>query len=164
MEALRLYVHLGARLRVPPADGLDEKVRTARQLGSLWALYLNGEQIESVAYAFYLRSVGGSCVEANRFGRRGLCLAGGVLAFAAPGGKWCRPVPRPLVWGGRAPAAAWQLGQQRQDCLEFRCRAAMPGGRASNGTETGSALGFPFPEPLPLRILASNMDVFGQYP
>ncbi|MGW2707089.1 DUF6417 family protein [Streptomyces sp. NPDC001340] len=69
MDALRLYVHLGARLRLTPADGLEEKVRTARQLGSRWVLYLNEEQIESVAYAFYLRSVGGFGAEANRFGR-----------------------------------------------------------------------------------------------
>ncbi|MGW2649736.1 hypothetical protein ACWC2T_33695 [Streptomyces sp. NPDC001393] len=40
-DALRLYVHLGAWLRVPPADGLKVKVRTARQLGSLGVLYLN---------------------------------------------------------------------------------------------------------------------------
>ncbi|MFF7358547.1 MULTISPECIES: DUF6417 family protein [Streptomyces] len=44
-------------------------MRTARQLGNLWVLYLNEEQIASVAYAFYLRSVGGSGAEANRFGR-----------------------------------------------------------------------------------------------
>ncbi|MEV6057721.1 DUF6417 family protein [Streptomyces sp. NPDC052107] len=69
MDALRLYVHLGARLRTPPADGLEEKVRTARHLGNLWILHLNEAQIESVAYAFYLRSAGGSAAEANRFGR-----------------------------------------------------------------------------------------------
>jgi hypothetical protein len=69
MDAPRLYVHLGARLRKQPADGLEEKLRTARQLGNLWVLHLNEEQIESVAYAFYLRSVGGSAAEANRFGR-----------------------------------------------------------------------------------------------
>ncbi|MFD8393941.1 DUF6417 family protein [Streptomyces sp. NPDC059680] len=68
-EALRLYVHLGARPRVPPADGLDEKVRTALQPGNRWVLYLNEEQIASVAYAFYLYSVGGSVAEANRFAR-----------------------------------------------------------------------------------------------
>ncbi|MER6032191.1 DUF6417 family protein [Streptomyces sp. NPDC001851] len=70
MDVLRLYVHLGERLHVPPAAGLADKVRTARQLGSLWALYLNEEQIASVAYAFYLRSMGGSVTEANRFARQ----------------------------------------------------------------------------------------------
>ncbi|MFJ4585551.1 DUF6417 family protein [Streptomyces echinatus] len=70
MDALRLYVHLGDRLRVPPADGLAERVRTACQLGNLWAVNLNEEQIRSVAYAFYLRSMGGSVAEANRFARQ----------------------------------------------------------------------------------------------
>ncbi|MER6739150.1 hypothetical protein [Streptomyces puniciscabiei] len=51
MDALRLYVHLGARLCVPPADGLEEKVRTARQLGNLWVLYLNEEQIAGEVHA-----------------------------------------------------------------------------------------------------------------
>ncbi|MFF7358665.1 MULTISPECIES: hypothetical protein [Streptomyces] len=51
---------------------------------SLAGAYLNLEQIESVAYAFYLRSMGGSVTEANRFpastaspsnrtGRRAVC-------------------------------------------------------------------------------------------
>ncbi|MGW4562137.1 hypothetical protein ACWEN3_06895 [Streptomyces sp. NPDC004561] len=56
---------------MPPAEGLAERVRTARLLGSLWALYLNEEQIASVAYAFYLRAVGGSVTEERvccRFG------------------------------------------------------------------------------------------------
>lgn len=44
-------------------------MRSARQLGSRWVLYLNEEQVASVAYAFYLRSVGGSGAEANRFAR-----------------------------------------------------------------------------------------------
>ncbi|MGW7821809.1 DUF6417 family protein [Streptomyces puniciscabiei] len=86
MDALRLYVHLGARLCVPPADGLEEKVRTARQLGSRWVLYLNEEQVASVAYAFYLRSVGGSGAEANRFGREY-----GVVFHPDQGGS-----PRPM--------------------------------------------------------------------
>ncbi|MFF7358350.1 DUF6417 family protein [Streptomyces filipinensis] len=70
MDALRLYVYLGARLRVPPAAGLAERVRTARQLGNLWLLHLSEEQIESAAYAFYLRSMSGSVAEANRFARQ----------------------------------------------------------------------------------------------
>jgi hypothetical protein len=70
MEALRLYVHLGEWLHLPPAAGLTDKVRTARQLGSLWVLYLTEEQIASVAYALYLRSMSGSVAEANRFARQ----------------------------------------------------------------------------------------------
>jgi hypothetical protein len=69
MDALRVYVHLGARPHVPPAEGVAERVRTARQLGNRWVLYLDEEQIESVAYTLYLRSVGGSIAEANRFTR-----------------------------------------------------------------------------------------------
>ncbi|MGW7529057.1 DUF6417 family protein [Streptomyces sp. NPDC054783] len=69
MDALRRYVHLGERLHVPPAEGLADRVRTARQIGSWWVLYLNEEQVASVAYAFYLRSMGGSVAEVNRFGR-----------------------------------------------------------------------------------------------
>lgn len=33
-------------------------MRTVPQLGNLWVLYLYDEQIESVAYAFYLRRLG----------------------------------------------------------------------------------------------------------
>ncbi|WP_433455474.1 DUF6417 family protein [Streptomyces sp. CA-142005] len=70
MDALRVYVHLGARLHLPPAEGLAERVRTARQLGNRWVLHLDEEQIESVAYALYLRSLGGSVADANRFARQ----------------------------------------------------------------------------------------------
>ncbi|MGW7821947.1 DUF6417 family protein [Streptomyces puniciscabiei] len=69
LEALSRYVHIADQLRRPAADGLAERVRTARQLGNRWLLRLNEEQIESVAYAFYLRAMGGSAGEANRFAR-----------------------------------------------------------------------------------------------
>lgn len=71
MEALRAYIRIAALLRVPPAEGLAERVRTAYfdWPGNRWSLRLNAEQIESVAYAFYLRSMGGSVTEAIRFGR-----------------------------------------------------------------------------------------------
>ncbi|WP_452746343.1 DUF6417 family protein [Streptomyces filipinensis] len=70
MDALRRCAHLGERLHVPPAEGLADRVRTARRLGSLWVLYLNEEQITSVAYALHLRSMSGSATDANRFARR----------------------------------------------------------------------------------------------
>ncbi|MBW8798170.1 MAG: hypothetical protein JF597_32665 [Streptomyces sp.] len=70
VEVLRLYVHLGERLHVPPAAGLADRPRAARQLGSLWVLYLTAEQITSLARAFYLRAMGGSAAEPNRFARR----------------------------------------------------------------------------------------------
>ncbi|WP_067136698.1 DUF6417 family protein [Streptomyces yokosukanensis] len=69
LEALSLYVHLAGRLRVPPAEGLADRVRTARQLGNRWSLWLTPDQIESVAYAFYLRSMGGCATQASRFAR-----------------------------------------------------------------------------------------------
>ncbi|MFI6359293.1 DUF6417 family protein [Streptomyces sp. NPDC050743] len=71
MDALRVYMSVEARLRVPQAEGLAERVRTAcfDRPGNRWQLCLTAEQIESVAYAFYLRSMGGSVAEANRFGR-----------------------------------------------------------------------------------------------
>ncbi|MGW4566469.1 DUF6417 family protein [Streptomyces sp. NPDC004561] len=69
MNALRVYLHLSGRLQMPPAEGLVERVRTARLLGNLWALYLNADHITSLAYAFRLRAVGGFASEANRFAR-----------------------------------------------------------------------------------------------
>ncbi|MFE9455037.1 DUF6417 family protein [Streptomyces sp. NPDC006739] len=69
VEALRLYVHIAEKLRVPPVKGLAERVRTARQLGNRWLMHLTAERVESVAYALYLRPMGGSVTEANRFAR-----------------------------------------------------------------------------------------------
>ncbi|MET7609279.1 DUF6417 family protein [Streptomyces avermitilis] len=71
MDALRVYLSLGTRLRLPPADGLIERVRTAYfdRPGNRWRLCLNTDQIESVAYGFYLRSLTGSDLEANTFRR-----------------------------------------------------------------------------------------------
>ncbi|WP_067118579.1 DUF6417 family protein [Streptomyces yokosukanensis] len=71
MDALRVFVRVGAQLRVPPADGLADRVCTAHfdRAGNRWSLCLDAEQIQSVAYALYLRSMGGSITEANRFAR-----------------------------------------------------------------------------------------------
>ncbi|MER6066588.1 DUF6417 family protein [Streptomyces sp. NPDC001792] len=65
------HMRIGVLLRVPPAEGLAERVRTAcfDRSGNRWPLCLNSEHIESVAYAFHLRSMGGSVTEANRFAR-----------------------------------------------------------------------------------------------
>ncbi|MGW5465707.1 hypothetical protein [Streptomyces sp. NPDC003996] len=54
MDALRLYVHLGARLGVRSADGLEEKVRMAHRVGGLRVLPALGGRFRS---------------RANRFGR-----------------------------------------------------------------------------------------------
>ncbi|MFE2521144.1 hypothetical protein ACFXG9_38810 [Streptomyces mirabilis] len=52
MAALRVFIGLADRLRVPPADGLAEQVRTASCDHGIkrWQLYLTQEQITSAAY------------------------------------------------------------------------------------------------------------------
>ncbi|MEH0589795.1 DUF6417 family protein [Streptomyces sp. B21-106] len=71
MAALRVFVGLSDQLRVPVAQGLAERVRTAvhdRGAGR-WRLMLTREQMESVAYGFWLHRLTGSAGEANRFNR-----------------------------------------------------------------------------------------------
>ncbi|MET8411291.1 DUF6417 family protein [Streptomyces sp. NPDC005195] len=71
MAALRVFVGLAGRLRVSPAAGLAEQVRTASCDHGIkrWRLHLTPEQIESVAYGFWLHRLTGSAAEANRFSR-----------------------------------------------------------------------------------------------
>ncbi|WP_256917444.1 DUF6417 family protein [Streptomyces hilarionis] len=71
MTALRLFVALADQLRVPPVDGLAERVRGARREPGTnrYVLYLSREQMESVAYGFWLHKMTGSALEANRFAR-----------------------------------------------------------------------------------------------
>ncbi|MFD1277231.1 DUF6417 family protein [Streptomyces kaempferi] len=71
MAALRVFVQLADRLRIPPADGLAEQVRTASCDHGIkrWRLHLTEEQIASVAYGFWLHRMTGSAAEANRFCR-----------------------------------------------------------------------------------------------
>ncbi|MEV0982533.1 DUF6417 family protein [Streptomyces sp. NPDC049915] len=71
MDALRVYTNLAPVLRVAPADGLVERVRTAHfdRPGNRWRMTLTPEQIESIAYAFHLRALSGSVAEANWFAR-----------------------------------------------------------------------------------------------
>ncbi|MEU5445443.1 DUF6417 family protein [Streptomyces griseofuscus] len=71
MDALRRYLSLTQQLRVPPAAGLAERVRTAYsdRAKSRWITCLTEEQATSAAYAFFLHSVHGSVAEANRFAR-----------------------------------------------------------------------------------------------
>ncbi|MFJ2170326.1 DUF6417 family protein [Streptomyces griseofuscus] len=71
MDALRRYLSLTQRLRVPPAAGLAERVRTAYfdRAKNRWITCLAEEQATSAAYAFFLHSVHDSVAEANRFAR-----------------------------------------------------------------------------------------------
>ncbi|MFD1277852.1 DUF6417 family protein [Streptomyces kaempferi] len=71
MAALRVFTGLASQLQVPPADGLAEQVRAASCDYGIkrWRLHLTPEQIESVAYGFWLHRLTGSAAEANRFSR-----------------------------------------------------------------------------------------------
>ncbi|WP_329528497.1 DUF6417 family protein [Streptomyces sp. NBC_01462] len=71
MAALRVFTGLAGQLQVPPADGLAEQVRAASCDHGIkrWRLHLTPEQIESVAYGFWLHGLTGSAAEANRFNR-----------------------------------------------------------------------------------------------
>ncbi|MEH0557326.1 DUF6417 family protein [Streptomyces sp. B21-101] len=71
MTALRLFVALADRLRRPPADGLAERVHTARRDPAVnrHVLHFSPEQMECVAYAFWLHRMSRSALEANRFAR-----------------------------------------------------------------------------------------------
>ncbi|MGW4985431.1 DUF6417 family protein [Streptomyces mirabilis] len=71
MAALRVFVGLTNQLRVPPADGLAEQVRTASCDHGIkrWRLYLTPEQMDSVAYGLWLHRMTGSAARANRFAR-----------------------------------------------------------------------------------------------
>ncbi|WP_240364011.1 DUF6417 family protein [Streptomyces sp. RLB3-6] len=71
MAVLRVFVTLSGQLRVPPAEGLAEQVRTASCDHGIkrWQLHLTQEQMKSVAYGFWLHRMTGSAAEANRFAR-----------------------------------------------------------------------------------------------
>ncbi|MFD7601999.1 DUF6417 family protein [Streptomyces mirabilis] len=56
-------------MRVPPAKGLAEQVRSASCDHGIepWRLHLTPEQITSVAYGLWLHRMTGSATEATRF-------------------------------------------------------------------------------------------------
>jgi hypothetical protein len=98
MAALRVFVGLTGQLRVPPAGGLAEQVRSASCDHGIkrWRLYLTQDQMESVAYGLWLHRMTGSAAEANRFGREY-----GVVHD--PARAWGEGLP---AADGRPPAAA----------------------------------------------------------
>ncbi|MFG2142581.1 hypothetical protein ACGFRG_00010 [Streptomyces sp. NPDC048696] len=71
MMVLRRYVTLWARLRCPPAEGLEQALRDAVQgaPGGRYEVWLTERQMASVARAFFLERVSGAGAPANRFGR-----------------------------------------------------------------------------------------------
>ncbi|MGW6928043.1 DUF6417 family protein [Streptomyces sp. NPDC054950] len=90
MTALRLFVALADRLRRPPAGELVERVHTARRDPAVnrYVLHLSAEQMECVAYAFWLHGMSRSALEANRFTRDyGITHRPGSAADAST----CRP-------------------------------------------------------------------------
>ncbi|MFE2607849.1 DUF6417 family protein [Streptomyces mirabilis] len=110
MAALRVFVGLTGQLRVPPADRLAEQVRTASCDHGIkrWRLHLTQEQMDSVAYALWLRRMTGSAAQANRLaGEYGVAHtpspaewygpALGAVVTAAPG----KAAPRGAGAGGR---------------------------------------------------------------
>ncbi|MGE6735651.1 DUF6417 family protein [Streptomyces sp. NPDC059900] len=71
LDALRRFVALRGQLRHGPAPGLEEAVQEARfsAASNRWVMYVSGEQMESMARAFFLERLGGSSAAANRFAR-----------------------------------------------------------------------------------------------
>ncbi|MEV5847408.1 DUF6417 family protein [Streptomyces sp. NPDC051985] len=73
MTVVQMYLALvrAGQTRVAPADGLAEQVRDAvhDRVAGRWRLCLTRPQMESVAYALWLRQVTGAAGEARRFAR-----------------------------------------------------------------------------------------------
>lgn len=71
LDALRRFLALGGRLLREPASGLESAVDAARfnAASNRWVVYVSGEQMESMARAFFLERLGGSAGAANRFAR-----------------------------------------------------------------------------------------------
>ncbi|MFE6165682.1 DUF6417 family protein [Streptomyces sp. NPDC056486] len=71
LDALRRFLALRGRLHRGPAAGLESAVEAARfnAASNRWVVYVSGEQMESMARAFFLERLGGSAAPANRFAR-----------------------------------------------------------------------------------------------
>lgn len=71
MAVLRRYVALSARLRCPPAEGLEEALREAYQdaPGSRYEVWLTEQQMNTVARAFFMERVAGATAAGNRYAR-----------------------------------------------------------------------------------------------
>ncbi|UQT61337.1 DUF6417 family protein [Streptomyces durmitorensis] len=71
LDTLRRFLALRGRLRHAPAPGLESAVDAARfnAASNRWVVYVSGEQMESMARAFFLERLGGSAAPANRFAR-----------------------------------------------------------------------------------------------
>ncbi|WP_190079370.1 DUF6417 family protein [Streptomyces longisporoflavus] len=71
LDTLRRYLALRGQLRRGPAPGLEAAVEAARfsVASNRWVIHVSGEQMESMARAFFLEGLGGSAGAANRLDR-----------------------------------------------------------------------------------------------
>lgn len=71
LDALRRFLALRGRLHREPAAGLRSAVDAARfnAASNRWVVYVSGEQMHSMARAFFLERLSGSAAPANRFAR-----------------------------------------------------------------------------------------------
>ncbi|MFJ8826902.1 DUF6417 family protein [Streptomyces sp. NPDC102467] len=71
LDVLKRFVALSGRLHRGPARGLEAAVDTARfhAASNRWIMHVDGEQMRSIARAFFLERIGGSAAPANRFAR-----------------------------------------------------------------------------------------------
>ncbi|MGW6269360.1 MULTISPECIES: DUF6417 family protein [unclassified Streptomyces] len=71
LDALRRYTALAEQLHHGPAPGLRSAVEAARfsAASNRWVIHVSGEQMHSVARAFFLERLSGSAAPANRFAR-----------------------------------------------------------------------------------------------
>ncbi|MEU6001093.1 DUF6417 family protein [Streptomyces sp. NPDC047197] len=86
LDALRRFLALRGRLRRGPAPGLEAAVDAARfnAASNRWIVYVSGEQMDSMARAFFLERLGGSATLANRFARvYGVSYAPPPLLYAS---------------------------------------------------------------------------------
>ncbi|MFG2650696.1 DUF6417 family protein [Streptomyces sp. NPDC048436] len=71
LDIVKRFLAVGGRLRRPPAPGLEAAVDAARYnaASNRWIVYVNGEQMRSMARAFFLERLAGSAAPGNRFAR-----------------------------------------------------------------------------------------------
>ncbi|MFE6886819.1 DUF6417 family protein [Streptomyces sp. NPDC057694] len=71
LEILKRCVALSGQLRGGPVAGLEVAVEGARfhAPSNRWIMHVDGAQMHSMAYAFFLERHGGSAAPANRFAR-----------------------------------------------------------------------------------------------
>lgn len=71
LDAVRRFLDLSGQLHQGPASGLRSAVEAARfnAASTRWVVYVSGEQMQSMARAFFLERLSGSAGPANRFAR-----------------------------------------------------------------------------------------------